>query len=107
MDLSDYVWYWDNSNSKTHPVGQKKPNPWGLYDIHGNVSEWVQDQYYNSYDGAPTDGSAWESGSRLFRVGRGGSWNHLARKSFRSAERSFSVPGLGDRSFGFRLLQEV
>ena len=42
-ELSDYAWYWDNSDSQTHPVGQKRANPWGLSDMHGNVWEWVQD----------------------------------------------------------------
>jgi formylglycine-generating enzyme required for sulfatase activity len=63
----------DNSGSKTHDVGQKKPNPWGLYDMHGNVWEWVQDNWHDNYNDAPTDGSSWErKGSD--RVNRGGGW---------------------------------
>ena len=53
--LGDYAWYWDNSGKETHPVGQKKPNDFGLYDIHGNVWEWVADTYHNNYNGAPEE----------------------------------------------------
>lgn len=68
--INDYAWYDDGSGVKTHLVGLKKPNPWGLYDIYGNVFEWVQDNGHNDYNGAPVDGSAWEredSTSRVFR----------------------------------------
>jgi formylglycine-generating enzyme required for sulfatase activity len=57
----------------THPVGEKQPNPWGLYDMHGNVREWVEDCWHDNYEGAPTDGSAWTQGSYSARVLRGGS----------------------------------
>ena len=77
--LDDYAWYSENSGSETHPVGQNNPNPWGLYDIHGNVWEWCQDNWHGNYDGAPSDGSAWESGSGSDRVDRGGSWSIIAR----------------------------
>ncbi|KOR28472.1 hypothetical protein TI04_10910 [Achromatium sp. WMS2] len=73
--LGDYAWYDGNSNSKTHPVGQKQPNAWGLYDVHGNVWEWTQDRWHDNYNGAPTDGSAWESGNSSRRILRGGSWS--------------------------------
>ncbi|MCK5186398.1 MAG: formylglycine-generating enzyme family protein [Deltaproteobacteria bacterium] len=105
-DLGDYAWYSDNPGSKTHQVGQKQPNPWGLYDMHGNVWEWVQDRSHSSYDGAPTDGSAWESGSSVYRSSRGGSCFTLAG-SCRSASRCGYDPGYRSRLLGFRLLQEL
>jgi formylglycine-generating enzyme required for sulfatase activity len=59
---------------QTVPVGSFDPNPWGLYQVHGNVSEWVEDCFHYTYDGAPSDGSAWRPGSCSRRVLRGGSW---------------------------------
>jgi formylglycine-generating enzyme required for sulfatase activity len=100
--LGDYAWYYENSGSKTHDVGQKKPNPWGLYDMHGNVWEWMQDNLHADYNGAPTDGSSWESGSSP--VVRGGDWSHDANYC-RSAFRSGVDTGLRRSNFGFRLLR--
>ena len=104
--LGDYAWYDNNSDDKTHPVGQKKPNPYGLYDMHGNVWEWVQDEWHGSYDGAPADGSAWERGGGAFRVIRGGGWFSFARYC-RSAVRDHGDPHYRDSNLGFRLLQEL
>jgi len=105
-ELEDHAWYWENSEGRTHPVGQKKPNPWGLYDMHGNVWEWVQDEWHRNYEGAPTDGSAWEDGSGAFRVLRGGSYLGNAVLC-RSAFRKNYVPGDRFSYFGFRLLREL
>ncbi len=75
---------WDNK--KTAPVGAFSANAWGLYDVHGNVWEWVEDCQNDSYYGAPEDGSAWESGNCSGRVLRGGSWFNRPR-GLRSAYR--------------------
>ena len=68
---------WDNE--KTAPVGAFSANAWGLHDVHGNVWEWVEDCWNDSYTGAPADGSAWESGDCSERVLRGGSWFYVPR----------------------------
>ncbi len=103
--LGEYAWFAENSGDETHPVDQKKPNPWGLYDMHGNVWEWVQDVYHESYDGAPTDGSAWV-GSGSLRVYRGGSWCNVAGYC-RSASRGCAGPALRCDDLGFRLVRSV
>ncbi len=79
-ELGDYGWFYDNSDYETHPVGQKKPNAWGLYDMHGNASEWVLDQFqanwYSGLQGKTTharDAICWPK-ALYPRVLRGGSW---------------------------------
>jgi surface protein len=100
-DLDQMGWYYGNSGSKTHPVALKHPNDWGLYDMHGNVWEWVQDWWYRVYttDGV-TDPTGPETGS--YRVLRGGSWGSLAGYA-RSAFRGFYSPYYRYSHFGFRL----
>jgi formylglycine-generating enzyme required for sulfatase activity len=104
--LGEYAWYRENSEDKTHPVGKKGANPWGLYDMHGNVWEWVQDEWHDTYDGAPVDGSAWEDGVGASLVFRGGGWFDYAG-GCQSASRAFFVQGVRARDLGFRLLQEM
>lgn len=74
-DPDEVAWYRNISDMKTHPVGGKKANELGLFDMNGNVEEWCQDTWHDEYQGAPADGSAWISdGEEGIRVTRGGSW---------------------------------
>jgi formylglycine-generating enzyme required for sulfatase activity/tRNA A-37 threonylcarbamoyl transferase component Bud32 len=102
-ELDEMAWYWENSGSKTHPVGEKNANAWGLHDMHGNVWEWCQDGWHENYNGAPTDGRARETGSDNFRILRGGSWNFVANYC-RSALRNYVTPALRSNGYGFRLV---
>jgi len=97
-----YAWYDGNSGSETHPVGQKKPNAFGLYDMTGNVWEWVQDWYDSGYYGrsASNDPIGADSGSS--RVLRGGSWVYDGRRC-RSSDRSSDTPVRRGSDLGFRL----
>ena len=105
--LTDYAWFGFNSDYRTHRVRTKEPNPWGLYDMHGNVWEWVEDDWYDNYEGAPTDGSAWIDEPRgADRVIRGGSWYYDARYC-RSANRFRNSPVLRLDGVGFRLARSV
>ena len=106
-DLDKVGWYRKNSGMKLHTVGEKDPNGFGLYDMHGDIFEWVEDDWHDGYEDAPVDGSAWMDTSRGDgRVTRGGSWGNDARFC-RSASRSFWWPGNRDSSVGFRLARSV
>ena len=95
----DYMWYETNAGLKTNVVGTKKPNPWGLYDMHGNVWEWCLDWYSSSLAyGTDTKGSASGSG----RVLRGGDWNNFA-SDCTSSSRKYDDPSITSRLNGFRL----
>jgi formylglycine-generating enzyme required for sulfatase activity len=102
--LSEYAWYHENAGGQTHPVGQLKPNAWGLYDMHGNVWEWVQDWYGSYTAGAAVDPAGPSSGSR--RVIRGGGWGRGAGHG-RSAYRGDVTPGYRGAHLGCRLLRMV
>ena len=101
-NLDEIGWYNSNSGNKTHPVGQKKANAWGLYDMHGNVWEWTEDWYGTYSSGNVTDPTGASSGS--VRVFRGGSWAGPA-ENLRSAFRLTYTPSYRYDNLGFRLLR--
>jgi formylglycine-generating enzyme required for sulfatase activity len=98
--LSKYAWFKENSNKTTHPVAQKEPNPWGLYDMCGNVAEWCHDFYSGDYyqRSGGNDPSGPSQGKD--RVLRGGGWNSGA-ESCRSSARFSEAPGFADVCFGY------
>jgi formylglycine-generating enzyme required for sulfatase activity len=102
-NLNAIGWYAYNSDSETHPVAQKAPNDWGLYDMSGNVWEWCQDRYGEYSSSAVTDPTGPSSGSS--RVMRGGSWFNYATDC-RSAFRNAFFPSYPDSREGFRLTRQ-
>lgn len=117
-------------NGSTHPVGMKIPNPWGLYDMHGNVWEWVQDTWHDTYEGAPVNGNAWEKETNpqsetmdnctsdqygpdsnkvdysSYRGIRGGGWGRFSR-CCESSNRGRASPTHCSNGISFRLLMEM
>lgn len=101
--LAGYAWYRANSGNRTHPVGQKSPNAWGLYDMHGNLSEWCQDWYGTYSHDAVIDPMGASSG--LFRVTRGGTFGDDSRFC-RAASRCWVSPDSANNvCLGFRILR--
>lgn len=103
--LGEYAWYKDNSGNKTHPVGEKKQNRWGLHDMSGNVWEWCEDDWHDNYEGAPQDGKPWvekDNPSRS-KVLRGGSW-YCFSWICRSTDRGKYVPKNWFNVHGFRVV---
>jgi formylglycine-generating enzyme required for sulfatase activity len=97
---------WDRQ--QTAPVGSFKPNALGLYHMHGNVWEWVEDSWHENYDGAPKDGSAWfQGGDPNFRVVRGASWRNESERSVRAAVRAIRHTNVQFDTLGFRIARTI
>lgn len=100
-DLNDYCWYTGNAATNDPPVGAKKPNPWGLYDMHGYLCEWCADVVEEDYANAPAGGEARYVGFAGDRVIRGGSWRDIAEDCM-SASRKIVSHRLRDAATGLR-----
>ncbi len=109
--LDQYAWYDHNAAKKTHPVAQKKPNPWGLFDMHGNVAEWCNDRYAPDYYATSPSENPRGPHEGEAVVLRGGGWNCTAG-ACRSARRVGEDPGFADACFardaiGFRCVRKA
>ncbi len=105
-DLARVGWYVKNSGNRVHPVGEKPANPWGLFDMHGNVWEWCEDTSHSDYNGAPSDGNSWVDEVSSGRGFRGGSFQVTA-EFVRSAYRGRSNRSARWSSVGFRPARSV
>jgi formylglycine-generating enzyme required for sulfatase activity len=101
-ELGDYAWFTRNSESTTHPVGTRRPNPWGLFDMHGNIWEWCLDRWEDSLPGGSITNSPVAAEGNL-RAARGGSWLYDA-KACRSANRDDYGPRNRCSDIGFRVV---
>jgi formylglycine-generating enzyme required for sulfatase activity len=102
-EIGDYAWYYGNSGYKTHKVGQKLPNSWGLYDMAGGVFEWCKD-WYGDYPAGPVTDPQGAGPNLGARVVRGGCWKSFPLEC-RAAMRGGSVPDQRFTLIGFRLVR--
>jgi formylglycine-generating enzyme required for sulfatase activity len=104
-ELTEYAWFHGNAKGNDPPVGKKKPNAWGLYDMHGYLWEWCADAWQADYKDAPADGSARPGKEDAERVMRGGAWTENAERC-RSATRHHAKPDFRSDAVGFRCVIE-
>jgi formylglycine-generating enzyme required for sulfatase activity len=102
--LDDIAWHGLNSGLSTHPKGQKNPNKWGLYDMSGNVSEWVQDWFKEDYYSESPDTDPQGPDTGLRRVVRGGAWGNYANDCLSSSRTALVPTGIPHSFYGFRLV---
>ena len=105
--LVEVAWSRDNSGGKTHPVGEKKPNAFGLYDVLGNVWEWVQDWYSLTYYSHSPESDPKGPDSGEYRLSRGGSWRGVVRGQARVSSRYMLKPNTRSPVVGFRCVREL